>query len=246
MGNSDFHVKKGNEFQVKELFKDIAKMIDKHFKNTNKISILDVGCASGELPFYLKNRFKTDDVHGFDISPKLVKNAKERFGSSNINFTVADAENFKFNRKFDVITATSVLSYFNDPYKVFDNIFKHLNKKGLFMVTGVFNDWNLDVRLQYRMEKDKKWEERSVLNQNSVKRVSDFLNKKGYKFKFTEQIMPFEIPPHKDHPIRSWTVNLNGKKYMMNGLNLVYNLKVLQVYGPVRSNPNGYNNHEHK
>ncbi|OGM99401.1 MAG: hypothetical protein A2817_03375 [Candidatus Yanofskybacteria bacterium RIFCSPHIGHO2_01_FULL_39_8b] len=230
MGNSDFHIKKDKNFKPKELFKDMAAIIQKRFKNTGDFSILDIGCASGELPFYLKNRFKTDDVYGFDISPKLIKNAKERFGGSKINFTVANAKNFKFNRKFDVITAASILSYFDNPYEILNNIFKHLNKKGLIIITGIFNDWNLDVKLKYKMDKDKKWGDKSVINQFSTKRIGDYLTKKGYKYKFSEQIMPFKIVPHKDHPIRSWTINLNGKRFMMSGLQLAYNIKILQIW----------------
>lgn len=228
--NSLFHIKKGKEFTVKELFKDFSQRIKKHFNGkTENLSLLDIGCASGELLCFLKkdlnNRAK---VWGFDISEELIENARDRFGEAGINFFVDNANGFKLDEKFDAITMASVLSYFDDPYLILTNVLNHLNKGGLILISGIFNDWNIDVRLQYKLDSEKAWEPEAVINQFSKKRISGFLDKAGCQYSFSTQIMPFDISP-KELAIRSWTVNLNNTRYMMNGLQLVYNIQILQI-----------------
>lgn len=230
MKKSLFHIKEGSKFEVKELFKDISKIIKKHYNHkVENLEILDIGCASGELQSFLKKDLGTAGaVWGFDISKDLIKNAYSRFGRSDIKFFVDDASSFRLDKKFDVILMTSVLSYFDDPYPVLTNTLRHLKKGGLAIVTGIFNDWNIDVRLKFKLEGDKEWEEDSVLNQFSVKNIGQFLTKSGYQFKFSKQIMPFDILP-KEHPIRSWTVKVDGVRRMTNGLQLLYDIQILQI-----------------
>jgi len=225
-----FHIKKGSEFEVKELFKDISRIVKKQYNHKiGNLEILDIGCASGELPYFLKKDLGTAGaVWGFDISKELIQNAYRRFGQSDIKFFVDDARNFQLDKKFDVILMTSVLSYFDDPYPVLANMLKHLKKGGLIIVTGIFNNWNIDVRLRFKLENDKQWEKDSVLNQFSVKSIGKFLAKAGYQFKFSKQIMPFDLLP-KEHPIRSWTVKVDGMRRMTNGLQLLYDIQILQI-----------------
>ena len=226
-----FHLKHGKRFKAKELFKDISRIIQTHFGDkTNRLNILDVGCASGELLYYLKRHFETSGkLCGFDIEKQLVKSAKERFGDSSIRFFVADARTFTVPATFDVITMTSVLSYFDDPYPVLRTVLRHLNEGGILIISGIFNPWNIDVRLNYKLPDEKRWNRGNVINQCSKKSISEFLMKAGYSYAFSTQVMPFPLAPTKKNPIRSWTVSLDGRRYMMNGLQLAYNIELLQI-----------------
>lgn len=228
---SYFHLRQGKEFVVKELFKDISKLIKKHYQaETHSLDILDIGCASGELLYFLMNDLQTSGaVTGFDISAELITNAKERFGDSFIEFFVADAADFNLNKQFDVLTMTSVLSYFADPAPLLANMLKHLKNNGLAIVTGIFNDWNIEVRMKYKLETCNEWRESAVINQFGTKNIKNILNQLGFEGTFTKQIMPFDIEP-KEHPIRSWTVLLpDGTRRLTNGLQLLYDIQILQI-----------------
>jgi 2-polyprenyl-3-methyl-5-hydroxy-6-metoxy-1,4-benzoquinol methylase len=229
-GGPFFHRKRGRRFKVKELFKDIARIVRAHFRHkTTQLDILDIGCASGELLYFLRKDLKTlGKAFGFDCEKELIKSAKERFGGSGIKFFVADAMSFNMHAQFDVITLTSVLSYFDNPYPVISNVIRHLKKGGVAVISGIFNKWDIDVRLCYKMPGEKKWSSGHVINQFPVKSISAFIKKAGCKPVFSEQIMPFELALKKN-PIRSWTVNLDGKRYMMNGLQLVYNIQIIRI-----------------
>ncbi|MEK7125824.1 MAG: class I SAM-dependent methyltransferase [Patescibacteria group bacterium] len=228
---SYFHLKKGDRFEVKELFKDFSMKIKEHFGgDVENLSVLDIGCASGELLYFLKQDLKTQGkVWGFDISEELVKNAYERFGrEAGVNFFVDNAVGFKLTDKFDVITMSSVLSYFNDPYPVLANLLNHLRAGGLALISGIFNDYNIDVRLQYKLENEKQWDSGAAINQFSKKNLGEWLTKAGYQYRFTKQIMPFDIPPQ-EFPIRSWTVNVSGERRLTNGLQLLYDVQILEI-----------------
>ncbi|MEK7084538.1 MAG: class I SAM-dependent methyltransferase [Patescibacteria group bacterium] len=228
---SNFHLKKGNQFEVKELFKDFSQKVQKHFKGkTGHLDILDIGCASGELLYFLKKDLKTEGrVWGFDLSEDLIANAYERFGKeAGINFFVDNADGFTLGEKFDVITMASVLSYFDDPYPILANALNHLKDGGMMLVSGIFNDYNIDVRMRYKLESEREWDPGAVINQFSKKSIGEFLDKAGAAYTFSTQVMPFDILP-KEHPIRSWTVSFNGERWLLNGLQLLHNIQVLEI-----------------
>lgn len=223
-----FHVKQGRAFQVKELFKDVAGMIKSHFpKSTQHLNMLDVGGASGELMYYLKNELKTDGKAAcLDLNKDLVENAKERFSGSGIEFFVANALNFKLNDRFDVITMTSVLSHFEDPYPVINNMLNHLKPTGILIISGIFNPWNIEVRTVFKPENDSQWH--TGMNQFGINNISDYLNQQGYQCEVTEQVMPFDIE-QKDHYSRSWTVMVDGKRMTTSRLQFLYNIQILKI-----------------
>lgn len=226
-----FHLKKGDQFEVKELFKDFSQRIRKHFNGkTEYLDILDIGCASGELPYFLKKDLHTKGkVWGFDFSEELIGNAYKRFGeNAGINFFVDNAADFKLQATFDVIAMSSVLSLFDDPYPILANILNHLNGGGIVLISGIFNDYNIDVRARYKLDSEHEWHSGAVANQFSKKAIGEFLEKAGYRYTFSTQIMPFDIPP-KEEPTRSWTVNVNGERWLTNGLQLLYNIQILEI-----------------
>ena len=180
----------------------------------------------GRIGGFFKKRFANErECFGVDISPELIANAKERFRRYNIDFSVGSVADFKLPEKVDCITLSSVLCYFDDPYPVLKHILGYLKEDGLLIVTDMFNLWNVEVRTKYKLEDKPDWR---TINQFGLKNFMDKLKDMGYQCTVTDQIMPFDIAP-KEHPIRSWTVNLNGTRHMMCGLHWVYNIQIVQV-----------------
>jgi SAM-dependent methyltransferase len=71
--------------------------------------ILDVGCASGLLLSDLRRvGFRTDQLYGVDISERSIKNCQTR-GLKNT--FVMDAQDIRFNEKFDVIISSDTLEH---------------------------------------------------------------------------------------------------------------------------------------
>ena len=42
--------------------------------------------------------------------------------------------------------------------------------------------------------------------------------------------MPFDLPPHADDPVRTWTfLDSDGRRYTMNGISLIANREILEI-----------------
>ncbi len=93
-------------------------------------SVLDVACGTGVLfPDYIKRGV---NVTGIDISPEMVKNARENFPG--INVICGDVEETDFAEKFDVIMIYNAFPHFPDPGKLIKKLSKLLKKGGRLSV----------------------------------------------------------------------------------------------------------------
>ena len=95
-----------------------------HFKSALKYikqkpqQILDVGCSSGDLSFFLASRYKHATVDAFDINKQEIFNNKKAQAAlkiKNINFYTQDLRKFnpkKENKKYDLICCLTTLIFF--------------------------------------------------------------------------------------------------------------------------------------
>lgn len=76
--------------------------------------ILDVACGTGVLiPDYLARNAAT--VTAVDISPEMVKIAREKFPQDNVEILCADIETVPLDRKFDCVLVYNAFPHFPDP-----------------------------------------------------------------------------------------------------------------------------------
>jgi demethylmenaquinone methyltransferase/2-methoxy-6-polyprenyl-1,4-benzoquinol methylase len=67
---------------------------------------LDVGCGTGDLSLLLAERFPEGRVHGIDLTPAMVREARDKCAVRNVSFEVQDMCELKFSdRSFDIVTA---------------------------------------------------------------------------------------------------------------------------------------------
>ena len=92
--------------------------------------ILDLGCGSGQLTFKINELAK--EVIGIDKSPEMIADAKSKF--SNIEFQVADASSFRFDKKFDSIFSNATLHWVKDYKNAIKCMYGNLNPKGKIVV----------------------------------------------------------------------------------------------------------------
>lgn len=80
-------------------------------------SILDVACGTGVLfPDYIKRG--AEQVTAIDISPGMVKIAKEKYQGSRIRIICGDVEKARFESKFDVVMVYNAFPHFPDPERL--------------------------------------------------------------------------------------------------------------------------------
>ena len=212
----------------KHLFNFIFNIIKSRKKIKNSLSLLDVGCARGEFLYHAQHQKIFSRLSGVDYSQTLIKHAKSFKGLQNVAFYCAPAEKFHFKEKFDVITLSGLLAFFDDVNPLLRNLKRHLKRDGFILITGFFNPLKVDAIVRYRnKEKEGKWEK--GWNHISIDTVQECLDKIGMKVKAVHKFhLPMEIAPQKD-PMRGWTVRLDGKKKFMIGLGFVYDVLTLEV-----------------
>ena len=94
--------------------------------------VLDVASGTGVVTKLLKHKVgKIGYVIGADTSTTAIKVAKKWNGKSqNLLFVNADAENFSFKEKFDIITCQYALFFFPNSQKALKNMRNSLRKEG--------------------------------------------------------------------------------------------------------------------
>jgi len=114
--------------------KRVEKLISRYKKSSGK-DLLDVACGTGRHLNYLRKKFS---CMGIDANSQMLKIAKNRL--KNIILFKSNMSNFKFKKKFDVITCLfSSIGYVKTNLKLritINNFSRHLNKGGIVIIDG--------------------------------------------------------------------------------------------------------------
>jgi SAM-dependent methyltransferase len=149
-----------------------AKIISKYIDKPG--TILDAGCSAG---FILKGFEQAGwSCEGIDPNKTMVEYSKKEFG---FNTQVASLENFKSEKKFDLITLIQVIGHFHDLDQAMRNTHDLLKSDGFVLVES-WNRKSLVARLF-----GKYWHEYSppsVIHWFSDKTLIDLFSYNGFEF----------------------------------------------------------------
>ena len=123
--------------------KDKMNFVSRIFPR-EKGSVLDIGCHTGELGFFLNE--KGYSYYGIDIDEKLIKKAKER--RLNVRYCDIDHNKIPFNKKFDYVTILDLLEHIHDPEIVINEIKSHLNQSAKIIIS-LPNDFHFLNRIRF-------------------------------------------------------------------------------------------------
>src|SRR5262249_30586539 len=97
--------------------------------------VLDVGSGAGDISFLVARLVgPSGSVLGIDRSEDAVKRASARAatdGTGCCRFSVADAEAFQTDRRFDAIVGRLVLMYLDNPARALRSLIRHLSPGGI-------------------------------------------------------------------------------------------------------------------
>ncbi len=127
----------------------IEKILDNGGVASGK-DILDIACGTGTLfPFYSGRKVKS--VTGIDISPEMVKIAKQKFPE--IEIICGDAEEYHFHKKFDIIMIYNAFPHFPNPEKLIKNLAAILKDNGRISIAHSMSRGEIQSRHQKRAAK---------------------------------------------------------------------------------------------
>ncbi len=216
----DLFLKDPDRITIKS--KELIEIITKTINPTSSGECLDIGCGSGSLIRNLSYKLKNYNFTGFDISKELVEAATKLNENKSVNFFVGDFNFIEFDKKFNLITASGVLSVFQEFEAPLKKWLSWLTDDGYLFISGRFNSRDIDTKILFRnnSKQNSKWE--GGLSAYSINTVSNFIEKLGFKCKFKKFNLPIEIKEDINNPIRTFTKELkNGEKIVMNGANIV-------------------------
>jgi SAM-dependent methyltransferase len=120
------------------------KRVFSYVEQKENPKVVEIGSGSGRDARDLL-KF-TNDYLGFDISPEMVKHAKELV--PNGNFVVADAEEFDFPKNVDAVFAFASLLHSDKESlaKILDKVHESLKEKGAFFISLKHGEYKEDTR----------------------------------------------------------------------------------------------------
>ena len=212
----------------KESVKFLQKILNKRLSSKKNYKVIDIGCANGELLYFLKKYNKNFNLTGLDIRQDLLNKAKNNLPQDIILKKVDFNSKIKFFEKFDIIICSGVIGIFDDLKVFFNNINKIKKKNTKFYFFGAYNDYPYDIKTKYVDINMKKKILQSGWNLWSIKTLKKYFGRKKFKTHYFN--MSFDFKKNKNDLIRSWTIKIGNKRHSTNGLMLLLNQKWLEVF----------------
>ncbi|MEC4684611.1 MAG: class I SAM-dependent methyltransferase [Nitrospirota bacterium] len=102
------------------------------YKNKTCLKVLDVGCHTGDMFFFLKDI--ASELHGLDVNANALKVARNRYDAKttlcNLRAPLPYKENY-----FDVVIASEIIEHIPDTDAFLDNLYRVMKPGGYLMLT---------------------------------------------------------------------------------------------------------------
>lgn len=106
---------------------DVADLVD-----DNLLSILDVGCGTGQLGFKLKQSLKSRKIVGVELNPDAASEARNVLDQVIVGDVLALELPFELAH-FDCIILADILEHFTEPEKVLQKLKPYLKPSGVMI-----------------------------------------------------------------------------------------------------------------
>lgn len=127
-GSRDRWIKK-NKYYYKNLIEFLRYNIPENS------SVIEIGCGNG----YLLEQLKPSRAVGIDISPEMIRIAREK--NPDYEFIEMDTDCITLNEKFDFVIISDTIGYFEDIQKSLDQVYKLCKNDTRIIITYVNFLW---------------------------------------------------------------------------------------------------------
>jgi len=187
------YLKEERHDEPKEIFKKLSSIISEFVVHEDELCMLDVGCATGELVYYLEKQFPNVSYYGIDVSDDMLNLAKRKIGFAKLNNQSILELPLWVDMQFDVVLCLGVIGIFDEIEITLSNLISSLKDGGRLLLSEQFSDDSIDVIMRYRRvdSGENVWE--SGWNIFSMKTIEDIAKQYDKKVKWHEFRMPFGI-----------------------------------------------------
>lgn len=118
---------------------DITKYCN--YFSHDDLTVLEIGCGSGELIGTIKGRVKT----GIDFSPSMIEFCKSKYAG--VNFYCMAAEKITLTEKYDLIILSNLVGHLDDIQKVFESLHKLCHSRTKIFISYFSYLWEPILKL---------------------------------------------------------------------------------------------------
>ncbi|MBI9033200.1 MAG: class I SAM-dependent methyltransferase [Bacteroidales bacterium] len=222
-------MKEDRKNQPKEYFKFLAKRARPLFENLKNPTVLDIGCATGDFIYYLKDRFPYAEFTGSDVVQTMIDNAQKKYPDTKfINMDITNDSTFP-SHKYDIIFMSGVIYLFEDFKPWINNLKKLLTPQGKAFVFSNYNPEPIDMILHVNPV-DENYPGKGSVSYFSKKRLGNYLNEINAKFEFIDWEITIPLEKKENDPLRSWTIkDEHGKYLLVSGMQFIQTCGVLEI-----------------
>ncbi|WP_417845211.1 class I SAM-dependent methyltransferase [Thalassospira povalilytica] len=230
--NFKTYLEENQNERPKEIFVQLADLLQHKLDADKQLNVLDVGCATGALVQYLKQRFNHWSLFGEDISHDLISEAKVRVTDASFSVGSVLEEAGNSETPYNVIVCTGVLGIFDEAEarQMVTNLVNRLAPRGVLVLVANFNDFDVDVQITHRKTIDDKqgdWEKGWNIFSKST--LNEWVSDLNCEAEFKDFSLPFDLERNKKDPVRTWSVEVNSEKRLTNGLKILVDLGFMVV-----------------
>lgn len=98
-------------------------------------TIMDIGCGTGHITKQLINTVQFGNYHALDIADSSLEQAKKRITHPNVNFILANFDQFTTKKSCSLIFSNMALHWSCDLSKLLNNIYNTLTPNGILAFT---------------------------------------------------------------------------------------------------------------
>lgn len=133
----------------KALIRLIARSVGERLQAGEQLSLLDIGCSTGNLLYHLHNAFPDLQMTGGDLAPGAIATCRADARLSGIQLDVMDLFNLPLDR-FDLIIANAVMYYFTaqEYAQAATSISKALKKNGVYFSFEFIHPFEQDLAIR--------------------------------------------------------------------------------------------------
>ena len=191
---------------------------------SQKQSVLDLGCAKGQVLYSLiKSNFSGDYV-GVDNDPNMLNLALKYFDDNYIErqyqFVLDDTANFlkNSNKKFDLILCWGLLSFYDEFEPLLEQSLQILSDHGEISLWSGFTDNDYNVFVKYQKPGQNL---QAGLNMFGLSNIKKYLDKQGCRYNIKKFEIDIDLNQDHANPLKTWTEKTKkGNRFLINGLNI--------------------------
>jgi SAM-dependent methyltransferase len=212
---------KKHAVNIRESDKVIINLINENLSNNVDVSLLDIGCSTGNLLIHIGHFFPAMKLFGCDLSDLQIKNCQDNSKLSQCAFQVEDITKLTYKEQFDFIIVNAVFYALEDGdfLSAATHVNKALKPGGILIAFDYFHPWKQELTI---IEKSGNIPGGHVLHFRSYKNVKEVMSCAGFKsIEFERFNIKIDLPqPHfETNFLETYTVPVQlGERLQLRGV----------------------------